>query len=71
VAADDLSLDVSRGSAYGFICPNGSGKPGMAVFALLAVWAGGRIFRVAILMQGTPPKLGNMARWAVKTRNGG
>jgi hypothetical protein len=38
----------------------------MALFTLLAVWVGGRIFRVAILMQGTPPKLGNMLSWAVK-----
>jgi ABC-2 type transport system permease protein len=42
------------------------GLVGMALFTLLAVWAGGRIFRVAILMQGTPPKLGNMMRWAVR-----
>jgi ABC-2 type transport system permease protein len=42
------------------------GLLGMALFTLLAVWAGGRIFRVAILMQGTPPKLGNMMRWAVR-----
>ncbi len=34
--------------------------------AIGAVWAGGRIFRVAILMQGTPPKLGNLMRWAIK-----
>jgi ABC-type Na+ efflux pump permease subunit len=34
--------------------------------ALVAIWAGGRIFRVAILMQGTPPKLGNLLRWAVR-----
>jgi ABC-2 type transport system permease protein len=31
-----------------------------------AIWAGGRIFRVAILMQGAPPKLGNLMRWAVR-----
>ncbi len=42
------------------------GLVGMALFAILAVWAGGRVFRVAILMQGTPPKLGNIARWAVR-----
>jgi len=42
------------------------GLAGMAAFTLLAVWTGGRIFRVAILMQGTPPKLGNMMRWAFK-----
>ncbi|MGD2152791.1 MAG: ABC transporter permease [Gemmatimonadales bacterium] len=42
------------------------GLAGMVAFTLLAVWTGGRIFRVAILMQGTPPKLGNMMRWAFK-----
>ncbi len=34
--------------------------------ALLAIWAGGRIFRVAILMQGTPPKPINLLRWMIK-----
>jgi len=34
--------------------------------AMLFVWAGSRIFRVGILMQGTPPKLGNLVRWAVR-----
>jgi hypothetical protein len=38
----------------------------MALFAVLAVWVGSRIFRVGILMHGTPPKFGNMMRWAVK-----
>ena len=33
---------------------------------IAAIWAGGRLFRVAILMQGTPPKLGNLMRWAVR-----
>ncbi|MFC1653115.1 hypothetical protein ACFL3F_05285 [Planctomycetota bacterium] len=33
---------------------------------LLFVWIGGCIFRVAILMQGTPPKLSNMIRWALR-----
>jgi ABC-type Na+ efflux pump permease subunit len=32
----------------------------------LAVWAGGRVFRVAILMQGTPPRLATLARWALR-----
>ncbi len=36
----------------------------VALTAVFAVWAGGRIFRVAILTQGTPPKLGNLVRWA-------
>ena len=43
-----------------------AGVLGMLLFAMLMVWAGGRIFRMAILMQGTPPKLGNMLRWAIK-----
>ncbi len=43
-----------------------AGVLGMLLFAVLMVWAGGRIFRMAILMQGTPPKLGNMLRWAMK-----
>ncbi|MCK4303215.1 MAG: hypothetical protein KAY24_03160 [Candidatus Eisenbacteria sp.] len=34
--------------------------------AIFAVWAGGHIFRVAILMQGTPPKLGNLVRWVFR-----
>jgi ABC-2 type transport system permease protein len=34
--------------------------------AVLFVWAGSRIFRVGILMQGSPPKLGNILRWAVR-----
>jgi ABC-2 type transport system permease protein len=42
------------------------GLMGMLLFTGLSVWAGGRVFRIAILMQGTPPKLGNMVRWAVK-----
>ncbi|UCG88930.1 MAG: ABC transporter permease [Gemmatimonadota bacterium] len=38
----------------------------VALTAILFVWAGSRIFRVGILMQGTPPKLGNIVRWAVR-----
>ena len=37
----------------------------VALTTLLFIWAGGRIFRIAILMQGTPPKLRNLVRWAV------
>ncbi len=43
-----------------------AGLAGMLLFAVLFVWVGGRIFRVGILMQGEPPKLSNMIRWAIK-----
>jgi ABC-2 type transport system permease protein len=42
------------------------GLLGVFLFALLSVWAGGRVFRVAILMQGQPPKLGLILRWAIQ-----
>lgn len=42
------------------------GLLGIILFTFLVVWLGGRIFRIAILMQGTPPKLVNILRWAVK-----
>jgi ABC-2 type transport system permease protein len=42
------------------------GMLGVLLFTILFVWAGGRIFRVAILMQGTPPKLKNIIRWAIR-----
>jgi len=42
------------------------GLIGVLLCTIFFVWAGGRIFRVAILMQGTPPKLANIVRWAVK-----
>ncbi len=42
------------------------GLVGMLAFTVLLVWVGGRIFRVGILMQGTPPKLGNILRWAIR-----
>jgi ABC-2 type transport system permease protein len=43
-----------------------TGLVGSVLFTVLLVWAGGRVFRVAILMQGTPPKLKNLVRWAIK-----
>jgi ABC-2 type transport system permease protein len=43
-----------------------AGLVGVLLCTLFFVWAGGRIFRVAILMQGTPPKLSNMLRWTMK-----
>jgi ABC-2 type transport system permease protein len=43
-----------------------AGLVGVLLFAVIAVWAGGRIFRVGILMQGAPPKLSNLVRWALR-----
>jgi ABC-type Na+ efflux pump permease subunit len=43
-----------------------AGLVGVLLCTLLFVWAGGRIFRVAILMQGTPPRLSNIIRWALR-----
>jgi ABC-2 type transport system permease protein len=42
------------------------GVAGMLAYTALAVWAAGRIFRVAILMQGQPLKLGKVVRWALR-----
>ncbi|MGA3025764.1 MAG: ABC transporter permease [Bryobacteraceae bacterium] len=42
------------------------GLAGALAFAVVTVWAASRIFRVAILLQGKPPKLAEMARWAMK-----
>jgi len=42
------------------------GLAGALAFASGTVWAASRIFRVAILMQGKPPQLAEIVRWAVK-----
>lgn len=42
------------------------GLVGVVLFATGTVWAASRIFRVAILMQGKPPQLSQMVRWAMK-----
>jgi ABC-2 type transport system permease protein len=42
------------------------GLAGALAFAAVTVWAASRIFRVAILMQGKPPKLAEAVRWALK-----
>jgi len=34
--------------------------------SLFFVWIGGRIFRIAILIKGTPPKFSNIVKWAFK-----
>jgi ABC-type Na+ efflux pump permease subunit len=42
------------------------GLAGVALVTALFVWIGGRIFRVGLLMQGTPPKFSSIMRWAVR-----
>lgn len=42
------------------------GLIGVMLFTVFAVWLGGRIFRVGILMAGGPPKLGKIFRWAFR-----
>jgi ABC-2 type transport system permease protein len=42
------------------------GLVGVMVFAAATVWVASRIFRVAILMHGKPPRLAEMVRWAMK-----
>lgn len=42
------------------------GLLGLAAFTLFCVWAGGRIFRVGILMQGQAPKIGQLIRWVIR-----
>ena len=42
------------------------GLLGVLLFVAATVWAASRIFRVAILMQGKPPRLAEMVRWAMK-----
>jgi ABC-2 type transport system permease protein len=42
------------------------GMVGVVAFAVFCVWVGGRIFRVGLLMQGQPPTLRNLIRWAVR-----
>ena len=42
------------------------GLGGIIVVTLLSVFVAGRIFRVGILLQGKPPKLSDMLRWAFR-----
>lgn len=42
------------------------GLVGVLLFTAFAVWVGGRVFRVGILMQGGPPKLSNILKWAFR-----
>lgn len=42
------------------------GLVGILATSALAVWAGGRIFRVGLLMQGKTPKPADLLRWAIR-----
>jgi ABC-2 type transport system permease protein len=42
------------------------GIVGVVLWTVCGTWAASRIFRVAILMQGQGPKIGEMLRWAVR-----
>jgi ABC-2 type transport system permease protein len=39
---------------------------GIIVWTLATLWVAARIFRVGILMQGKPPRIADMVRWAVR-----
>ncbi len=43
-----------------------AGVAGTLLTTLLCVWAAGRVFRVGLLMQGKPPKLTDLAKWAIR-----
>jgi ABC-2 type transport system permease protein len=42
------------------------GLIGVFLTTLVFVWLGSRVFRIGILTQGTPPRLGNILRWALR-----
>jgi ABC-2 type transport system permease protein len=42
------------------------GMLGTLVGAIVCAWAGGRIFRVGMLLQGKPPQLSQLIRWVLR-----
>jgi ABC-type Na+ efflux pump permease subunit len=42
------------------------GAAGAMVAALAAAWAGGRVLRVGLLMQGKPPRLAQLLQWILR-----
>jgi ABC-2 type transport system permease protein len=42
------------------------GLIGVVLLTIFSVWAGGRIFRTCILMQGQKPKLGNLIKYIIR-----
>jgi ABC-2 type transport system permease protein len=43
-----------------------AGLGGVILFTVFCVWAAGRIFRVGLLLQGKPPKITDLMRWAIR-----
>jgi ABC-2 type transport system permease protein len=43
-----------------------AGIIGVALFTAFTLWAGGRIFRTCILMQGQKPKIGNLVKYVFR-----
>jgi len=60
-----MVLRMSTSTALGWWEP-WVGLAGVLAATALAVWAGGRIFRIGILMQGQPPNFGQILRWAIR-----
>lgn len=58
VAVDGLSLAVPKGSVYGFIGPNGSGKTTTLRMIMRILHSD----RIGFLMQGKPPKITELVR---------
>jgi ABC-2 type transport system permease protein len=42
------------------------GLAGVVAWTLVTTWAAARIFRVGILLQGQPPKIAELFRWAIR-----
>ena len=42
------------------------GLAGVLAYTVFCVWAGGRVFRVGLLMHGKAPKISDLARWAIR-----
>ncbi len=40
---------------------------GTILMTLACVWAGGRVFRIGLLLQGKPPKMRQILRWVVRS----
>lgn len=42
------------------------GLLGVLIFTVISVWAGGRVFRTCILLQGQKPKLANLVKYVIR-----